>query len=46
MLPSGESVEELKEDINYFLHAFKQPVLEEKVINGKQRLDEIKEDKQ
>jgi hypothetical protein len=40
--PSGASVAELREDIRYFLQAFKRPVLEEKIIDGKEVL--IKDD--
>jgi hypothetical protein len=38
--PSAESVAELREDIRYFLQAFKHPVLEEKIIDGKELLVE------
>ncbi len=36
--PSGTSVAELREDIRYFLQAFKRPLLEEKIIDGKKVL--------
>jgi len=35
VLPSGESASELREDIRYFLSAFRKPVLEEAHENGK-----------
>jgi len=38
--PSGASVAELREDIRYFLQAFKRPVLEEKIIDEKDVLIE------
>lgn len=38
--PSGESIAELREDISYFLQAFKRPVLEEQIIDGKELLIE------
>ena len=44
VLPFGESEDELREDINHFLQAFKLPILEKGRINGKERLKEIKED--
>jgi hypothetical protein len=38
--PNGASVAELREDIRYFLQAFKSPVLEEKIIDEKDVLIE------
>jgi len=42
--PLGESVEELREDIRYFLHAFRRPVLEEKAASGTELLLEDSHD--
>ena len=42
--PSGASVAELREDIRYFLQAFKRPILEEKIIDGKEVLIEDDDD--
>ncbi|ETR72675.1 MAG: hypothetical protein OMM_07384 [Candidatus Magnetoglobus multicellularis str. Araruama] len=36
--PLGENLFELREDIRYFLRAFRRPVLEEKIIEGKPQL--------
>jgi hypothetical protein len=32
--PFGETVEELREDLRHFLHAFRRPVMEEQQIDG------------
>ena len=42
--PLGESVEELREDIRYFLQAFRRPVLEEKTASGTELLLEDSHD--
>lgn len=42
--PQGESVEELREDIRYFLHAFRRPVLEENAVDGTELLLEDSHD--
>jgi hypothetical protein len=42
--PHGETVEELREDIRYFLHAFRRPVLEEKDVDHKEVLVEDNSD--
>jgi len=42
--PLGESVEELREDIRYFLQAFRRPVLEEKAASGTELLLEDSHD--
>ncbi len=44
MSPFGESVSELREQIRYFLQAFRLPILEEKKINGKTILHENLDD--
>jgi len=44
VLPYGENVDELREDIYYFLQAFRQPILELKEENGKEELIEIEEE--
>lgn len=44
VLPYGENVNELREDIYYFLQAFRQPILELKEENGKEELIEIEEE--
>ena len=36
--PMGETAEELREDIRYFMHAFRRPILEEKKSTKKQPL--------
>ncbi len=33
--PYGETVEELREDLRHFLHAFRRPVLEEQQVDGR-----------
>ncbi len=38
--PHGETVEELREDIGHFRHAFRRPVLEEKEVDQKEVLVE------
>ncbi|MBM4055325.1 MAG: hypothetical protein FJ264_11805 [Planctomycetes bacterium] len=38
--PSGITLAELREDIRYFLRAFREPALEEKIENGKEVLVE------
>jgi len=43
VLPCGENTGELREDIHYFLEAFRQPVLEIAEKNGKEGLIEAKE---
>lgn len=44
VLPCGENVAELREDIHYFLEAFRLPVLEVREENGKEELVEIRKD--
>lgn len=44
VLPYGETVEELREDIHYFLQAFQQPILALKEENEKEKLVEIREE--
>jgi len=44
VLPCGENMNELREDIFYFLQAFRQPILELKEEDGKEELIEIKEE--
>ena len=44
VLPCGENVDKLREDIFYFLQAFRQPILEFKEEDGKEELIEIKEE--
>ena len=46
VLPCGEDVDELREDIFYFLQAFRQPVLELREKDGKEELVEIKEEQE
>lgn len=41
--PMGESVSELREDIRYFLRAFRRPVLQQKEESGKSVLQEAYE---
>jgi len=44
VLPCGENVDELREDIFYFLQALRQPIFELKEEDGKGELIEIKEE--
>lgn len=44
MLPYGESLDELREDIHYFLQAFREPILKLEERNDKEELIEIKEE--
>ena len=37
--PMGETAEELREDIRYFLHAFRCPILEVKGPRNRQRIN-------
>ncbi len=36
--PMGETTEELREDIKYFIHAFRRPILEQNEIEGRAKL--------
>ena len=44
VLPYGEDLHELREDIHYFLQAFRQPVLEVSQKNGKEELIEVQDE--
>jgi len=46
VLPYGEDVDELREDVFYFLKAFQLPVLELREKDGKEELVEVKEEQE